>query len=162
MEESSKGQYFDAVTIVAPAHPDERCTLAAGSSFLVDLTHWKKPRVMLVSESLRQTDVLFELPKRPSDGQAVDLATVRARYEDGGQALTWVSASARGSLVLETRSGKPFVTVDATFESPMVGTGTRKYSVEMELTRATRTVPPVSPTSTQLEEPPPQSPTDAG
>ena len=74
-----------------------------------------------LSESARRADLFIELPAPPTLGQPVDLerAPVQVSYEAGGQAITYIARSARGSLLLSAREGTALVgRLDVTLHSP--------------------------------------------
>jgi hypothetical protein len=89
-----------------------------------------------LSESARRADLFIELPSPPTLGQSVDLeqAPLQVTYEAGGQAITYISRSARGALLLSAREGTTLVgRLDATLHSPTLGEGELRIEEEIRL-----------------------------
>jgi hypothetical protein len=89
-----------------------------------------------LSESARRADLFIELPAPPTLGQPVDLERhpLQVTYEAGGQAITYIARSARGSLVLSAREGTELVGhLDVTLHDPVLGEGEQHIKEEIRL-----------------------------
>jgi hypothetical protein len=109
--------------------------LARGEHWILWLSAHQGGRGPL-SESARRADLFIELPSPPPLGQPIDLehAPLRVTYEAGGQAITYIARSARGSLLLSAREGTTLVgRLDVTLHSPTLGEGEQRINEDIRL-----------------------------
>lgn len=142
-----RGGYVVGAKLLPSKHVDDRSELLRGPSFFVRFTQ-TEPGLGCVSESTKQTDVYIELARAPTKRTVIDLAKdpKSARMEHGAQALTFVSTSAAGTLVITPKAGGGYdAAIDAAFASPRLGKGSRRFEDRATLVDRSHMLPRPAP-----------------
>lgn len=87
------------------------------------------------SERMRQTDIWVELSIKPDRQTVVDLSKVKVLFQYGGQALSFVSSSCKGTLAIHPIGDDLDARIDITCDQPRIGEGERSFAGDITLTR---------------------------
>jgi hypothetical protein len=87
------------------------------------------------SERMRQTDIWVELSIKPNGPTVVDLSKIKVRFQYGGQMLSFVSTSCKGTLAIRPLGDDLDAQLDITCDKPRIGEGEHSFAGDVTLTR---------------------------